>query len=194
MFVTPAFAETAHGAAAGTETALEQATTHADKIVFPPFDVSTFPSQFLWLVITFGVLYFLMKRVIVPRVGAILEDRHDRIAQDLDEASRLNSEASAAMAAYERELAAARSKARDIAAAAAEKARAEADAERQKLESELAEKIAGASAHIDAVRAEALAEVGAIAEETTALIVTHLIGGRVAKADVASAVTAAKEG
>ena len=54
---------------------------------FPPFDPSTFPSQILWLAITFGLFYLFLKRVVLPRIGGILEVRRDRIAQDLDQAA-----------------------------------------------------------------------------------------------------------
>ena len=40
---------------------------------FPPFDPSTFASQLLWLAITFGVLYLIISRAAVPRIGSILE-------------------------------------------------------------------------------------------------------------------------
>ena len=56
---------------------------------FPPFDPATFGSQLFWLVILFGLLYILMSRVALPRVGAILEERDNRIAGDLAEAARL---------------------------------------------------------------------------------------------------------
>ena len=192
MFMTPAMAATSEVASEvhGEMAALE----HHESAVFPPFDFATFPSQILWLAITFGLFYLVMKRVIIPRVGSILEDRHDRIAQDLDEAERLRNEADEAIAAYERELAEARAEARSISAAAADKARAEAEAERAQLEAELGEKLAEANTRIEKVRTDALAEVGAIAEETTAQIVTHLIGGRVAKGDVEAAVATVKEG
>lgn len=194
MFVTPALAETANTTdTVHTEMTLAEAA-HEENAVFPPFDFATFPSQILWLAITFGIFYLVVKRVIVPRVGSILEDRHDRIAQDLDEAERLRNEADEAIAAYERDLAEARAEARSIAAAAAEKARAETAAEREQLEAELAGKLAEANERILKVREDALKEVGSIAQETTTEIVTHLIGGRVAKGDVEAAVSAAREG
>jgi F-type H+-transporting ATPase subunit b len=112
--------------------------------VFPPFDQSTFASQLLWLAITFGLFYLLMSKVIVPRIGGILEHRRDRIAQDLDEANRLKEEADNAIAAYEQELADARKKASAIAEAAREKAKAAADAERVSTEAELNAKMADA--------------------------------------------------
>ena len=42
---------------------------------FPPFDVTTFASQLLWLAITFGIFYWIMKNVAMPRIAGILEDR-----------------------------------------------------------------------------------------------------------------------
>ena len=47
---------------------------------FPPFDASTFASQLLWFAITFGVLYYLMAKVALPRLAGIIEGRRDRIA------------------------------------------------------------------------------------------------------------------
>ncbi len=158
--------------------------------VFPPLDTTTFPSQLLWLVITFGVFYMLMQKVIVPRVGGILENRHDRIAQDLDEAARLKSEADAAIETYEKELSAARAKAGQIATAARESAKAKADAERATVEAELSEKLAKASAGIAEIKAKAFADVDEIASETVSAIVEQLIGGKVTKSDIAAAVGA----
>ena len=94
--------------AAGAETAAQDAAEAAGEHgggAFPPFDSSTFASQLFWLALTFGFLYWFMSRVIVPRIGSILETRQDRIAQDIDRAHELKTEADAAFAAYEQELA-----------------------------------------------------------------------------------------
>lgn len=160
--------------------------------VFPPFDTSTFASQLLWLAITFGLFYYLMAKVALPRISDILETRSDRIAQDLDEAHRLKEESDAAVAAYEQELAEARSRAHVIAQEARDSAKAEIDTKRAGLEADLSEKIAAAEARIAEVRSSAMKEVGTIAEETTSAIVAELIGGRVTKSEVSSAVTQAK--
>jgi F-type H+-transporting ATPase subunit b len=170
-----------------TETGVAHGDEHATG-VFPPFDQSTFASQLLWLAITFGLFYLLMSKVVIPRIGGILETRHDRIAQDLDEAQRLKAEADAAIAAYEQELASARAKGNGIAAAAREDAKVKADAERAKIEASLQDKIAGAEARIAEIKAKALADVGSIAEETTTALVEQLIGTKVSKAEVALAV------
>src|SRR5689334_17547377 len=72
---------------------------------FPPFQSNTFASQLLWLAITFGLLYYLMAKVALPRIAAILHDRSVRLSSDLEEAQKMRTEAEAAGAAYEKSLA-----------------------------------------------------------------------------------------
>lgn len=190
MFVTPAFAQTNPPADAAAGTTTETGAVHPEDHggVFPPFDSSSFASQLLWLAITFGIFYWVMSKVIVPRIGGILETRRDRIAQDLDEANRLKEQSDAAIAAYEQELAAARKKAGDIAQGARDKAKAEADAERTTTEAALSARMAEAEVSIASIKAKALGEVDAIAEETATGIVKHLLGGAVSKAEVSAAI------
>ncbi|MVA26062.1 F0F1 ATP synthase subunit B [Agrobacterium vitis] len=194
MFVTPAYAEEVPAAAeTHTETGVPAEAGHG-RGVFPPFDHSTFPSQLLWLVITFGLFYILMQRVIVPRVGGILENRHDRIAKDIDEASRLKAEADAEVETYEKELTAAKAKGNQIASAARDAAKAKAAADRAAVEAELSSKVAAAEASIAAIKSKAFAEVDTIATETVAAIVEQLTGANVTAADAQSAVAAGKRG
>lgn len=159
---------------------------------FPPFDSSSFSSQLLWLALTFGLFYYLMAKVALPRISSILEVRSDRIAQDLDEANRLKDESDAAIAAYEQELAEAKSRAHAIAQEARDGAKAELDATRAEVEANLADKIAAAETRISDIKTKAMAEVGGIAEDTTASILSELFSGKVTKAEIASAVSAAK--
>lgn len=160
---------------------------------FPPFDPSTFGSQLLWLAITFGVLYWLMSKVALPRLSDILEVRRDRIMSDLDEAQRLKDESEEAIASYEQALAEARKKAHDIALVARDKAQAEVDAEQAKVDADLGVKMAEAEASIAETRKQAMAEVSSIAEDTTSELVTALIGTKPTKAALKKAVTAAEK-
>ena len=159
---------------------------------FPPFDTSTFPSQILWLAITFGALYYYMSKRFLPQVGGVIEARHARIAKDLDEATRLQQQADAAAAAHEKSLADARSKAQSLAQATRDQLAAEADARRKALEDELAGKLAVAEAQIAATRAQAMTNVASIATEATGAIVERLIGRSVDSSVIASAIAAAK--
>lgn len=190
MFVTQAFAQSADGGTTG-ETHTETGAAPSHEGSFPPFDPSTYPSQLLWLAITFGLFYLFLKRAVLPRIGNILEVRRDRIARDLDEAARMKDDADAAVAAYEQELADARKKANVIGQEAREKAKAEAEAERRKVEEQLDKKLAEAEDRIASIKETAMEDVGTIAEETATVIVQELIGARVDKREVSAAVQAA---
>lgn len=143
---------------------------------FPPFDGATYASQLLWLAITFGVLYWIMTRVALPRLSGILEDRRDRIAGDIAEANRLNDESNAAIAAYEQALAEARNNAHKIALDTRDKLKADIDRRRAETEKGLSEKLAQAEARIAEVKAAALGNVSEIARDTTSELVEALIG------------------
>jgi F-type H+-transporting ATPase subunit b len=187
MFVTSAYAEEA--APAGTEAGTE-VPNEAEHGNFPPFDSHTFPSQIIWLVICFGLFFLFLKRVVIPRIGNILNVRSSRIAQDLEQAAKLKSEADAAAAAFEQELTEARGKASGIGQQARDAAKAEAEAKRKQIECELEKKLADAEARIGEVKTAALKEVGAIAESTASAIVERLVG-KADKADIAAAVKSA---
>ncbi|MDS1138459.1 F0F1 ATP synthase subunit B [Nitratireductor indicus] len=193
MFVASAFAASAQDAAEATHTETGVASEGAHEAGFPPFDSSTFPSQLLWLAITFGLFYLFLKRVVLPRIGGILEVRRDRIAQDLDQAARMKEEADQAVAAYEQELAEARKKANVIGQEARDAAKVEADAERRSVEKELEAKLGEAEKRIASIKDAAMRDVGTIAEDTAASIVQELVGGRLDKASAAAAVKAVKQ-
>lgn len=182
MFVAPAFAQEAE-VQPHTEVELEEHGTG----VFPPFDTSTFASQALWLAITFGLFYLFLKKVIMPRLGGILEVRENRIAQDIEQAGKMKAEADAAVAAYEQELAEARANANVIGQQARDNAKGEADTARKSIEASLEQKLADAEARVAKIKDAAMQDVGAIAEETAAAIVSAL-GGKSAQADVSAAV------
>lgn len=193
MFVTPGYAQEASPAEGGAHGETVEGGAHTEQAEghggsFPPFDSSTFPSQLLWLAITFGLFYLFLKRVVLPRVGGILEDRSSRISGDLDEAGRMKAEADEAVAAYEQELAEAKAKANAIGQEAHEASKAKAEAERKKVEASLSDKLAAAESKIAAIKAKAMGEVGSIAEETSAAIVQQLTGGKIDKAAVSAAV------
>lgn len=160
---------------------------------FPPFDPSTYGSQLLWLAITFGILYYMMSKVVLPRIGSILETRSDRIEQDMAEAQRLKEETDEAIAAYEQSLADARGKAHGIAQTAREKSKTESDQAMAKIEAGLAEKLEKAEEQISAIRATAMAEVNDIASDATEAVVKSFIGGRLTKADIKKALESVVE-
>lgn len=155
---------------------------------FPPMDTTTFPSQIFWLVIFFGLLYLLMSRVALPRMSAILEKRAARIEGDLAKAHALKNETEAAVAAYEKALADARSKAQGIALETRTRMATEMDAERAAVEATLGAKVGEAEARIAKAKTKAMADVSEVAADAAAEIVAELTGTKVTKAAVSKAV------
>ena len=168
-----------------------QAPPPGEHKAFPPFDSSTFPSQLLWLAITFALLYFLMAKVALPRIGGILEDRRDRIASDLDQAERLRQESEDAEAAYQKALANARAKAFTIAETAREKAKVASDEQRAAAEAALNRQLAAAETRIGEIKSRALGDVGAIAADATEAIVASLTEADIGRAEIDAAVAQA---
>ncbi|MCP8884969.1 ATP F0F1 synthase subunit B [Devosia sp. XJ19-1] len=147
---------------------------HSD--VFPPFDPATFPSQLLWLAISFGALYILMSKLALPRIGGILENRKTLIDADLAAADADRQKTDAAIAAYEAALAEAKAKAQGIANQNREAIQADLASKRSAAEADLSSKVSAAEARIAQTKAEALTHVDEIAAETAQAVVGQLVG------------------
>ena len=146
------------------------------KEMFPPFQKETFPSQLFWLCITFIVLYFVLARVALPQIGSIFEARRARVSGDLAEAQKLRAQSDEALAAYEKALAEARSRAQAIADQTSSRLHAESEERRKTLENELNAKLVDAERTIAGTKSAAMANVHAIAAEAAAAIVERLVG------------------
>lgn len=165
-----------------TETGVPHEAGH--KGAFPPLDPANFAPQIIWLAISFALLYALMSRIALPRIGEVIEERRDRIQRDLDAAEALKAETEKALKGYETSLADARGKASGIARETRDKLAAETERERTATETTVNAKIAEAEARIAAMKNNALSSVNDIAAETATAIVGKLIGETVTVADV----------
>lgn len=164
------------------------------KAPFPPFQKDTFASQLIWLAIFFVGLYLMVSRIALPRVGGIIKARQDAIANDLAQAQRSRELSDQELAAYESELAAARSRAQAIGAETHDRLAAETEGERKKLDERLNARLSDAEAKIAATRQAAMANVHAIAADAAAAIVQRLTGKAADAKAVERAVDAALKG
>jgi F-type H+-transporting ATPase subunit b len=168
-------------------TIVTESEAHAK--VFPPLDPDTFAPQLVWLAISFGLLYVLASRVVLPLVGKVIKERSDQITGDLAQAERLKAETEQALMSYEQALAKARTEANAIAKAIHDKVAVEIDGERARGEAEIAAKLADAERRIGEAKAKALANVDDIVSDVAGAIVTRLIGTEVSKEEVQKALT-----
>ncbi|MFV0294985.1 MAG: ATP F0F1 synthase subunit B, partial [Hyphomicrobiaceae bacterium] len=151
---------------------------------FPPFDPSTFAPQLVWLTITFVALYYLMSRLALPAVSSVLTERRERIQRDLAEAEKLKTETDEALAAYEKSLSDARSKAQGMAKDMRDKLANEMESARRSVDETNAAKLAETEARIAETKSKALASVNDLAADTASAIVERLIGQPVSAEDV----------
>jgi F-type H+-transporting ATPase subunit b len=156
--------------------------------VLPQMKVDTFPGQIFWLVVTFGLLFLVLKRKTLPMIEGAIGQRRGRIEGDLGAAEKFRKDAQSALAAYEAALAQARARAHQLAdenrkgvVGEIDRLRAAADAEAQKA-------FGAAETRIAAERGKALAGVRTAAAEAAAQIVERLIGVGVSTEDAAKAV------
>ena len=133
-------------------------------------------AQVVWLLIIFGLTYFILDNYALPRVAEVLEDRRRRIAADLDSAREAKAAADSAIAAHREATAKARSEAQAAIASAVQQAQAEAAQRAEVLNARLNEQIAGAEARIAAARDQAMGALRQVATETAEALVTRLTG------------------
>ncbi len=157
----------------------------------PQFDPSTFSSQIFWLVVTFALLYWVVAKIAVPRIGEVLDQRARVIQDDLDRALALKGETDQAVAAYEKAMAAAREQAGDHMRAVTNEAKATADARTAELSAQVGKQVADAEARIAKAKEDAIASLRGIAAETAKDVVAKLAGLSPSQADLDAAVTAA---
>ena len=187
-------AEKSHGAPTKGQTGAHTAADGGHGGAFPPFESSTFASQLVSLVIAFVALYVIVSRFALPRVGGVIDARHNAIEADLAAAQKLKDESDAALKAYESDLASARSRAQAIGNENREKLNAASEVERKKLEDQLAAKLSEAEKTIAKTREAAMSNVRGIAADAAGAIVQRLTGVLPDSKAVNSAVDASLKG
>ena len=181
-----------------TEPILEEAAgvcvnANGGAIGMPQLCADWIPNQIFWLLVTLVVIYLVLSRVALPRIGAVLADRKSTITNDLAAAEELKQKAVAAEQAYNDALATARTEAGKIVAAAKAEIQKDLDAATAQADLEIAAKAAESEKSIAAIRDGAAAAVAEVARDTAAELVSALGGSVDAKA-VTAAVTARLKG
>ena len=150
-----------------------------------------YQSQWFWLLLTLGVIFFVVGRGILPRVEATVDARDAQIAADLAQAERLRAEADAAEEGWRAKINAVHAEAAAQTAEAKAEGAAEAEKRVARANAELAKKTAAAEAELAEARRAALSEIEAVAAEATRDIVAKLTGASVTEAAARKAVAGA---
>jgi F-type H+-transporting ATPase subunit b len=157
----------------------------------PQFNPEWFASQIFWLVVLFVVLYFLMSRVALPRMAQIMEERQDKIEDDLAKAEKLKAEADEIYQAYEQRLTEARQQAQRLFKETADEVQAKQQQDLDKKAAELEQRIREAEQRIEADKRQALDNLQSVAGEVAQDAVAKLMGEGVAQDKAEKAVQSA---
>jgi F-type H+-transporting ATPase subunit b len=157
----------------------------------PQLDLATFPTQLIWLTITFLVLYVVMSTVGLPRVGGVIAARRGRIEGDLEKAAQMKNEAEAVIAAYEKALLEARMQAQITLRETTEQLNAQSAERQRKVVEELGRETAAAERRINEAKQQALGSLRDIAIEATREAAQKLTGAALDQARAGGAVDAA---
>lgn len=157
----------------------------------PQLQLFTFAPQIVWLAIVFILLYLLMWRVALPRVGAVIDTRAAKLEGDLGQAAELRERAEATRRSYETALAQARAQAQSsVAELQAKLAKVAADRQSE-LAQRLAEQGKAAEARIAQAKQAAMAGLRQTAAELAAATALKLTGAPPSAEQVVRAVDAA---
>lgn len=152
-----------------------------------------FANQVFWLLVSLGAIYFILTRIALPRMGAVLAERQGTISNDLAAAEDLKRQAEDAEAAYDKALADARAEAQRIGQEARDAIKADLDAAIAEADARIAERTAESEAQIGEIRAGAAASVTEVAKDVAGEIVRAL-GGTADPAAIDAAVDARVKG
>ena len=162
-------------------------------IGMPQLCIDWFGNQIFWLIVALVAIYFILSRVALPRIGAVLAERQGTITNDIAAAEDLKGKATEAEAAYDKALIDARAEAQQIIAAAKADIQADLDKAIAKADAEIAAKSAESEKAISEIRASAMENVEAVAKDTAEAIVAA-VGGSADAKTISAAVDARMKG
>ncbi|WP_272009582.1 F0F1 ATP synthase subunit B' [Roseovarius sp. ZX-A-9] len=190
---TTAAAVEGHVSPVGLEEAGKCVDSHGGAIGMPQLCPEWMGNQIFWLAVTLVVIFFVLSRIALPRIAAILAERQGTITNDIAAAEDLKAKAVEAEIAYNKALADARSDAQNIIAETKAGIKAELDEALAKADAEIAARTAEGEKKIAEIRAGALESVGEVAKDA-ALAIVAAMGGKADAKTVDAAVASRVKG
>ena len=145
-------------------------------------------SQFFWLLVVLGLIYFGIGKAMLPKIQSTVEKREGRIADDIAAADRARVEADATEADYRRRMDDSRAEAARLATAAKTEAAKATEKQVAKADAAINAKADAAAARIQDSRAAAIKDIEAVAAELARDIAVKVAGLTVGKDDAVRAV------
>mgnify|MGYP001301885062 CR=1 FL=1 len=145
-------------------------------------------SQIFWLTLTFGILYIVLSKLILPKISANLELRKSQIQENIEAAEKQRESSEAKLKEYEDIISKSKSEASNIFKEARENALKEINAKKESLDKQIDEEIKKVEQEINLLRKGASEKIKKIAIETTSELLVKLIGTEVNNSSISAIV------
>jgi len=176
------------------DTHAEVAAKAAESVGMPQLDFATFPNQIFWLLVTLVVIYFVLSRIALPRIGDVLSERSDTITNDIAAAEELKLKAVEAEEAYQKALIDARAEANKIVADTKADIQKDLDKAIAEADAEIAARAAEGEKVIAEIRKGAQESAATVAKDIAKDIVGAVAPGKIDAKSITAAVTAKMKG
>ena len=154
----------------------------------PQLNTEFWISQIFWLIITFGVLYVVLSKLLLPKISSNLESRKSQIQDNIEAAEKQRESSEAKLKEFDKILLKSKLEAKNIYKEAREKTLKEINTKKEKLENQINEEIKKAELEISLLRKNAHKKINKIAIETTAELLKKLIGAEVNNSSISAIV------
>ena len=145
-------------------------------------------SQIFWLTLTFGILYLVLSKLILPKISANLETRKSQILENIEAAEKQREDSEMKLKEYEEIISKSKLEAKTIFNQAREKALKDINAKKEVLEGQIDEEISKAEKEIKTLRNGAPDKINKIAIETSSELIQKLIGAEVNNSSISAIV------
>ena len=145
-------------------------------------------SQIFWLIITFGILFIVLTKVILPKISDNLETRKSQILENIETADKQKEESQKKIEEYKKIILESKLKAKSYFNEAREKILDDINKKRTALEKDLDEEISGVEKELSDLKNKSGEKINKIAAETSAELIKELIGEEVNSSSIAAIV------
>ena len=136
-------------------------------------------SQIFWLTLTFGILYIMLSKIILPKISSNLELRKSQILENIEAAEKQRTDSDTKLKEYESIISKSKLEAKNILKETREKVLKDINNKRKNLENEIDEEIKKAEQEIRLLKKNAPEKINKISIETSSEILKTLIGADV---------------
>ena len=154
----------------------------------PQLNPEFWVSQIFWLTLTFGVLYVILSKLILPKISANLESRKSQISDNIEAADKSREESEAKLKEFEEIISKSKNEAKNIYNQAREKVLKDIKAKSEVLDKQIDDEIKKAEDEINHLKKEAPTKINKIAIETASELTQKLIGAEVNNSSITAIV------